>query len=43
MAQLTEVMLLIADDGPLLAEWSDHALQGPWTDDANAMSAATFC
>ena len=33
MAQLKEVMmLLVANDGPLPAEWSDHALQGPWAD-----------
>jgi addiction module RelE/StbE family toxin len=33
-AQLKEVMLLllIANDDPLSAEWTDHALQRPWAD-----------
>jgi mRNA interferase YafQ len=31
--QLKEVMLLlIANDAPLPAEWKDHALQGEWRD-----------
>jgi mRNA interferase YafQ len=31
MKQLKEVMmLLIANDGPLSAEWKDHALTGDW-------------
>ena len=33
MAQLKEAMLLlIANDGPLGAEWRDHALTGDWAD-----------
>jgi len=33
MHRLKEVMLLlIANDGPLGAEWLDHALQGDWAD-----------
>lgn len=33
MAQLKEVMLLIiANDAPLPAEWKDHALSGDWAD-----------
>ena len=33
MPQLKEVMLLlIADDGPIPAEWRDHALTGDWSD-----------
>jgi len=26
------MMLLIANDGPLGAEWSDHPLKGKWAD-----------
>jgi mRNA interferase YafQ len=33
MAQLKEAMLLlIANDGPLGAEWLDHPLKGDWAD-----------
>jgi mRNA interferase YafQ len=33
MRQMKEVMLLlIANDGPLGAEWRDHALTGDWSD-----------
>lgn len=33
MKRLKEVMmLLIANDGPLGAEWTDHALTGKWRD-----------
>ncbi len=33
MRQLKEVMLLlIANDGPLGAEWLDHPLKGEWAD-----------
>lgn len=33
MGQLKQVMLLlIANDGPLGAEWLDHALKGDWAD-----------
>ena len=33
MARLKEVMLLlIRNDGPLSAEWKDHALAGEWAD-----------
>ena len=33
MARLKEaMMLLIANDGPLGAEWLDHPLQGDWAD-----------
>ena len=33
MRQLKEAMLLlIANDGPLPAEWRDHALTGEWSD-----------
>ena len=33
MKQLKEVMmLLIADDAPLPAEWLDHELKGDWAD-----------
>jgi len=33
MAQLKQaMMLLIANDGPLGAEWLDHALKGDWAD-----------
>lgn len=33
MARLKEVMLmLIANDGPLGAEWLDHPLKGQWAD-----------
>lgn len=33
MGRLKEVMLLlIANDGPLPAEWKDHALKGAWAD-----------
>lgn len=33
MNKLKEVMLLlIANDGPLGAEWLDHALKGDWSD-----------
>jgi mRNA interferase YafQ len=33
MARLKEVMLLIvANDGPLPAEWLDHELRGDWAD-----------
>jgi len=33
MNRLKEAMLLlIANDGPLGAEWLDHALQGDWAD-----------
>jgi mRNA interferase YafQ len=33
MNRLKEVMiLLIANDGPLGAEWQDHALKGEWAD-----------
>jgi len=33
MKRLKEVMLLlIANDGPLGPEWSDHALAGDWAD-----------
>lgn len=26
------ILLLIANDGPLTAEWLDHALKGEWAD-----------
>ncbi len=33
MQRLKEAMLLlIANDGPLPAEWLDHELQGEWSD-----------
>ena len=33
MSQLKQVMmLLIANDAPLGAEWFDHALKGPWAE-----------
>ena len=33
MGQLKQAMLLlIANDGPLGAEWQDHALKGDWAD-----------
>ncbi len=33
MVRLKEVMLLlIANDGPLSAEWLDHPLKGQWSD-----------
>lgn len=33
MRQLKEaMMLLIANDGPLEAEWLDHELKGEWAD-----------
>ena len=33
MGQLKQaILLLIANDGPLGAEWLDHALKGDWTD-----------
>lgn len=33
MGRLKEVMLLlIANDGPLPAEWKDHPLKGEWAD-----------
>lgn len=33
MASLTEaMMLLVANDAPLGAEWLDHALKGEWSD-----------
>lgn len=33
LARLKAVMLLlIANDGPLGAEWSDHSLKGEWND-----------
>jgi mRNA interferase YafQ len=33
MARIKEVMaLLVANDGPLAAEWCDHELNGKWAD-----------
>jgi mRNA interferase YafQ len=37
------MLLLIANDVPLGAEWLDPALAGAWTITVYAISAVTFC
>ncbi len=43
MVRLKEAMiLLIADDAPLSAEWLDHALKGEWADHRECHIGADF-
>ncbi len=37
------MLLLIANDGPLGAEWLDHPLKGNWEGHRECLSAVTFC
>jgi len=44
MVRLKEAMLLlIANDAPLAAEWLDHSLKGEGRITVNATSGATSC